>query len=157
MDCMDPMDHSPPGSSIHGILQARILSGLPCPSPGNFSHAGIKPPSTVSPVFQADSLPMRHQGILWTNRLVSNKDVRGFPGWAVVKNPLANTGDIREGLDPRVRKIPWSRKGNPLQHSYLENPNGQRSLVGCGPWGHKESDTTEQLSTAQHSLMLRRR
>ena len=23
--------------------------------------------------------------------------------------------------------------------------HGQRSLVGCSPWGHKESDTTEQL------------
>ena len=28
--------------------------------------------------------------------------------------------------------------------------HGQRSLVGCSPWGHKESDMTEQLSTAQH-------
>ena len=28
------MDCSLPGSSVHGILQARILSGLPCPSPG---------------------------------------------------------------------------------------------------------------------------
>ena len=34
--------------------------------------------------------------------------------------------------------------GNPLQHSCLENPHGQR--------GHKESDTTEQLSTAQHNM-----
>ena len=25
--------------------------------------------------------------------------------------------------------------------------HGQRSLVGCNPWGHKESDTTVQLST----------
>ena len=25
--------------------------------------------------------------------------------------------------------------------------HGQRSLVGCSPWGCKESDTTEQLST----------
>ena len=25
--------------------------------------------------------------------------------------------------------------------------HGQRSLVGCSPWDHKESDTTEQLST----------
>ena len=25
------------------------------------------------------------------------------------------------------------------------NSHGQRSLVGCSPWGHKESDTTEQL------------
>ena len=27
----DPMDRSPPGSSVYGILQARILSGLPFP------------------------------------------------------------------------------------------------------------------------------
>ena len=25
--------------------------------------------------------------------------------------------------------------------------HGQRSLVGCSPWSHKESDTTERLST----------
>ena len=28
----DPMDSSPPGSSVHRILQARIRSGLSCPS-----------------------------------------------------------------------------------------------------------------------------
>ena len=38
--------------------------------------------------------------------------------------------------------------GNTLQYSCLENPHGQRSLVGSSPWGHKESDTTERLSTA---------
>ena len=27
----DPMDHSPPGSSVHGILQARILEWVACP------------------------------------------------------------------------------------------------------------------------------
>ena len=32
--------------------------------------------------------------------------------------------------------------GNPLQYSCLENPHGQRILVGYSPWGHKESDTT---------------
>ena len=37
--------------------------------------------------------------------------------------------------------------GNPLQYSCLENPHGQRSLAGCCPWDHKESDTTERLST----------
>ena len=35
----DPMDYSPPGSSIHGILQARIR-GLPCPPPGIFLTQG---------------------------------------------------------------------------------------------------------------------
>ena len=34
------------------------------------------------------------------------------------------------------------------QYSFLENPHGQRSLEGYSPWGHKESDMTEQLSTA---------
>ena len=32
--------------------------------------------------------------------------------------------------------------------------HGQRSLVGCSPWGHKESDTTEQLSTQHSTLYL---
>ena len=44
--------------------------------------------------------------------------------------------------------------GNPLQYSCLENPHGERSLVGYSPWGCKESGTTEQLiSTAQHSVL----
>ena len=38
----DPMDCSLPGSSVHRILQARILSGLPDPSPGNLPEPGIK-------------------------------------------------------------------------------------------------------------------
>ena len=33
--------------------------------------------------------------------------------------------------------------GNPLQHSCLDNPHGQRSLVGYILWGHEELDTTE--------------
>ena len=37
----DPMYCSPPGSSVHGILQARIPSGLPCPSAGNLLDPGI--------------------------------------------------------------------------------------------------------------------
>ena len=32
-------------------------------------------------------------------------------------------------------------------HSLALSPaHGQRSLAGCSPWGHKESDTTEELS-----------
>ena len=30
--------------------------------------------------------------------------------------------------------------------SCLENPYGQRNLVGYSPWGHKKSDTTERLT-----------
>ena len=41
----DPMDCSLPSFFVHGILQARILSGLPFPSPGDFPDPGIKPKS----------------------------------------------------------------------------------------------------------------
>ena len=40
---LDPMDCNPPGSSVHGILQARYWSGLPFPSPGDLPNLGIKP------------------------------------------------------------------------------------------------------------------
>ena len=49
----DLMDCSPPGSSVHGILQARILEWLPFPSPGDLPDPGIEP---RSPALQADSL-----------------------------------------------------------------------------------------------------
>ena len=50
-------------------------------------------------------------------------------------------------FDPWVRKSPWRIHGNPLQYSCLENPHGQRNLVGYTVHGVAESDTTEQLST----------
>ena len=51
-----------------------------------------------------------------------------------------------------LERFPGDGHGNQLQHSCLENPHGQRSLVSFSPWGHKELDMTEQLSTAQHLL-----
>ena len=29
-------------------------------------------------------------------------------------------------------------------------PMNREALVGCSPWGHKDLDTTERLSIAQH-------
>ena len=39
----DPMDYSLPGSSVHGILQARTLEWLSFPSPGDLPQLWIKP------------------------------------------------------------------------------------------------------------------
>ena len=52
---MTPTDCSPPVSSVHGILQARILSGLPFPSPGDLPNPGIKSMSPAAPAVQVDS------------------------------------------------------------------------------------------------------
>ena len=46
----DPMDCSPPGSSVHGILQ-EYWSGEPFPSPGVFPNPGMEP---SPPALQAD-------------------------------------------------------------------------------------------------------
>ena len=45
----DSRDCSLPGSSVHGILQARILELLPCPPPGDLPDPGIEPTSLTSP------------------------------------------------------------------------------------------------------------
>ena len=41
----DPMDCSPPGSSVPRIFQAKILEWLPFPSPGDLPDPGIEPTS----------------------------------------------------------------------------------------------------------------
>ena len=56
----NPTDCSPPGFSVHGILQARILSGLPSLSPEDLPNPGTEPWSTL----QTDSLPFELQGSL---------------------------------------------------------------------------------------------
>ena len=55
-----------------------------------------------------------------------------------------------------VRSLGWEdspgeRHGNPLQYSGLENHHEPRSLAGYSPWDHKESATTERLSTVRSS------
>ena len=53
------MDCSPPGSSVHRILQARILEWVAFPSPGDLPDPGIEP---GSPSLQADSLLSKPPG-----------------------------------------------------------------------------------------------
>ena len=47
------MDCSPSGSSVHGILQARILELVACPPPGDLPDSGIRPVSLMSPALAA--------------------------------------------------------------------------------------------------------
>ena len=71
----------------------------------------------------------------------------GFPGGSVSKESACNMGDL--GLIPGLGRFPGWGHGNPFQYSCLENPQEQSSLMGCSPWGRKESDATKWLSTAQ--------
>ena len=87
--------------------------------------------------------------IPWRRDRVPTPVFLGFPGGSDGKESTCNAEDL--GSIPGLgRSLFKGGCGNPLQYSCLENPRGQRSLVGYSPWGHKKSDTTERLSTAQH-------
>ena len=72
-----------------------------------------------------------------------------FPSGSDGKESTYDVGDL--GLFPGLGRSHGEGNGNPLQYSCLENPHGPRSLVGYSPWGHKESDTTEQQ--AWHGML----
>ena len=68
----------------------------------------------------------------------------GFPGGSEGKASACNAGD--PGLIPGLGRSPGEGNSNPLQYSCLENPMaGGTWQATYSPWGHKESDTTEQL------------
>ena len=77
MTLCDPMDYSLPGSPVHGILQARILDGLPFLSVGDLPNPGTEP---RSPALWADSLPAEPQGKPKNTGVVSLSLLQGiFP------------------------------------------------------------------------------
>ena len=68
-----------------------------------------------------------------------------FPGGSDHKASAYNAYHVGDwGSIPGSGRSPGEGNGNPLQYSCLENPM-DGNLVGYSPWGHKESDTTEQL------------
>ena len=69
----------------------------------------------------------------------------GFPGGSDGEESTCKAGDL--GSIPGLGRPPGGGHGNLLQYSSLENPHGQRDLAGYSPWGRKELDTTERLST----------
>ena len=60
--------------------------------------------------------------------------MRGFPGVSVVKNLLANAGDV--GLIPGLGRFPGEGNGNPLQYACLGKPRPTVHAIA------KESDKT---------------
>ena len=73
----------------------------------------------------------------------------------VVKNSPANAGDIRDlGSIPGLGRSPREGHGNPLQHSCLETPHGQRSLGGYSTWACKESDMNKVTENTHMPLQL---
>ena len=71
---------------------------------------------------------------------------QGLPLWLSGKESTCSAGAAGNiGSIPGLGRSPGEGNGNPLQYSCLEN-SMERSLVGYSPWGHKELDTTEQVT-----------
>ena len=69
----------------------------------------------------------------------------GFPGGSDGKESACSAEN--PGPIPGLGRSPEGGHGNPLQYSCLKNPHEQRSLEGYSPWGPKELDMSERLST----------
>ena len=72
----------------------------------------------------------------------------GFPGDSDGKEPACNAGDLGSvpGLGRSTQGMKGEGNGYPLQYASLENSLDRGAWQAIRSWGHKESDTTEQLS-----------
>ena len=133
----DPMDCSLPGSSIHGILQAKVLEW--------------------GAVAFSDLLLLIRVKNFLLSRFVHHKVTNGFPGGIVVKNLPANAGDARNtGLIPWSGRSPGVGNSNPLHYFLPGKFHRQKNLAGYKSMGSQESDTTDHRHThklqTQHEM-----
>ena len=73
----------------------------------------------------------------------------GSPGGSELRIHLPGRRRRRLGFDPGVGKIPWRSSWQPTPAFSPEESHGQRSLMGCGPQGHREADLTEVTEHAR--------
>ena len=105
----DLLGCSLPGSSVHGVFQARVLEWVPLPS-----------------------LPSGTSGKESTCQCRRYK---------------------RHRFNPWVRKIPLSRKWQPVPVFLTEKSHGQKNLAGYSPWGHKEAEHDLATKQQQHYVI----
>ena len=99
-----------------GFSSQEYWSGLPFPCPGDLPDPGIEPASPVSPVLQADSLPLSHRGSPTKTRQRSQiPEVKVSPSCPTLCDPMdcGQPGSSVQGiLQARILEwvaIPFSR------------------------------------------------
>ena len=82
-----------------------------------------------------------------------------FPGGSVYKESSCNVGVENLGLIPglvrSIGKIHWRREWQPTPVFLPGESPWTEEYSGYSPWGHKESDMTQQLNTAQQNFMCK--
>ena len=158
----DPIDCSPPGSSLHRILQTRYWNGLPFPSPRNLPDPGIEP---RSPALKADAFTVwatREAPIGFSNSHIHMWELDHKKGW-VPKNSCFRTVVLEKTLEsPLVCKEiklvspkgnqPWifiGRTGAEDEAPILWPPDAKSWIIGKDAdvgkdWRQKEKGMVEE-------------
>ena len=141
----DPMDCSPPCSSVHGILQARMLEWVAI----RFSRGSSQPRdgTWVSWIMRFFTIWATREANLLPYALNRGGKKKSTLDDSVIKNLPANTGDV--GSIPGPGRHPGEGNGNLLQYSCLENPMDRGAWWATVHGVAKESDTTEQPNNNQ--------
>ena len=104
-------------------------SRVPFPTPGDFPPA-FEPGSLA---LQADSLLSEPSG-----------KPSAFRAVLMVENPTANAGDIKDGFDPWVGKIPWRRAMQPTPVFLPGESHGQKGHLKNKAWHSKNQGSSDQ-------------
>ena len=133
-DSCDPMDYSLPGSSVHGISQARIVETLPFPSPGHLSNPGIDRVSRIAGEFFTNWAAREAQP-----QLYQEKNWLGTWGWAAVQQLLSHRP---QGLWHPTQKKPGTgltgpQESGPTPGTVPASGKTQQQRRGSSVAGHR--------------------
>ena len=146
----NPLDCSPPGSSVHGISQARILEWVPisfsrgsswprdqtcisCIAGGFFTteptrkpYKGVNMRENWVRVYRNSALFLQlfHKLKIVYLKICPHNHV-GLSLWLSSKQSTCNAGNT--GLIPVSGRSPGAGYGNPLRYSFLENSTDRRA------------------------------
>ena len=132
----DAIECSPPGSSVHGIPQARMLEWIAIPFSGDLPDPEIEP---GSPALQTDSLlskpPLYSIYCLWIYPLLSIWLQVFSPNlWLVF--PWPGSPRVWNARDGAKRLGPCTPHPEAAQHRFRLGRRARRELPGCTvlPW-----------------------
>ena len=96
--------------------------------------------SLWTPRFQGMSMPSEAQGTHWGDLKTANAQVLLPRFWLYCSGCSPDTRIFKDSPGDARR-----RQWHPTPVLLPGKSHGRRSLIGCSPWGRKESDTTERL------------
>ena len=145
----NPIDCSPPGSSVHGVILARILEWVFISSSRGSSQPRDRTRISCIGRWIFTTEPLSREA----QKYISFYFESFFPDRSVGKESSCNARDTNE-FNPWIKKIPWRREWQPTPVFLPGKPHGQRSLVGYSPWGCKESDLATKQKQQNMTLWL---